>query len=54
MEKNNSNEASTDSIKTNIWTFEIEEKEKEETNEINNLSYIYIFVLFMFLTSQNL
>ena len=50
--KNNSNEASTDLIKTTILTFEIEEKEKEETNERNNLSNIYIFILFMFLISS--
>ena len=54
MEKNNSNEVSTDSYKTTILTLETEEKEKEKevTNETNNLSNIYIFILFMFLISS--
>ena len=52
MEKNNSNEVSTDSYKTTILTLETEEKEKEVTNETNNLSNIYIFILFMFLISS--
>jgi len=55
MENNNSIESSTDLMKKTILEFEIEEKEKEqeiEKDEISNLSNIYRFLMFFFLITS--